>query len=74
MKTAMKCLGMSLLAALPFWTGCASVHKAAEKGDLTEVGLCLQKGLGVDARDTFGRTPLMLAVGKPELLSDKKKI
>ena len=48
-----------LAALLPLLTGCLSIHKAANKGNLTAVKAFLKKGTDVDARDAAGRTPLM---------------
>lgn len=48
-----------LAACLPLLAGCMNVHKAADKGDLAGVKIFLQKGVAVDARDAYGRTPLM---------------
>jgi ankyrin repeat protein len=52
-----------VVALLPLWTGCTTIHKAVEKGDLAQADEILQKGIGVDARDPDGRTPLMWAAG-----------
>ena len=50
-----------LLAAalLPLLAGCLSIHKVADKGNLTAVKQYLKAGVAVDARDRQGRTPLM---------------
>ena len=53
-------------AALLFSTGCMTIHKAANKGDLVGVKAFLLKGTAVDARDAYGRTPLMYMVSDPE--------
>ena len=54
------CLSLSILwAAVPLLAGCSTIHKSADQGDLARVDEHLQKGVGVDARDEFGRTPLM---------------
>ena len=55
-----------LAAALVFSTGCMTIHKAANKGDLVAVKAFLLKGTDVDARDAYGRTPLMYMVSDPE--------
>ena len=49
-------------ALVPLLGGCATIHKSADGGDLDKVGQLLQKGVAVDARDEFGRTPLMWAI------------
>ncbi|NCA81990.1 MAG: ankyrin repeat domain-containing protein [Opitutae bacterium] len=46
---------------LPLLTGCLGLHKAVGRGDLAKAGQFLQKGVEVDARDSYGRTPLMWA-------------
>ncbi|NCA81989.1 MAG: ankyrin repeat domain-containing protein [Opitutae bacterium] len=59
---------------LPFVTGCLGLHKAVGEGDLAKAGQFLQKGVDVDARDTYGRTPLMWAtddLGVVHYLVDK---
>ena len=48
-----------LAMLLPVLAGCASIHKAANKGDMAGVKAFLLKGTDVDARDAYGRTPLM---------------
>ena len=53
------CLCATLWALAPFVAGCGTIHKSVDKGDLTKVEEHLQKGIGVDARDEWGRTPLM---------------
>ena len=55
-----------LAACLPMFAGCMSIHKAANKGDLAGVKQFLQKGVGVDARDAYGRTPLMYSLSNLE--------
>ena len=55
-----------LAAALSFATGCMTIHKAANKGNLAGVKAFLMKGTSVDARDAYGRTPLMYMVSDPE--------
>ena len=51
-----------LVAALVPWLGgCATIHKSADVGDLAKVDQLLEKGVAVDARDEYGRTPLMWA-------------
>ena len=55
-----------LAAALACSTGCMTIHKAANKGDLVAVKAFLLKGTDVDARDAYGRTPLMYMVSDPE--------
>ena len=59
MKKAQITLLAGLWALLPLMTGCSTIHKSADQGDLAKVDVHLQKGAGVDARDEFGRTPLM---------------
>ena len=62
MKRILK-LKLGLVWALvPLLGGCATIHKSADMGDLDKVGQLLQKGVAVDARDEFGRTPLMWAI------------
>ena len=56
----------ALLLAAPIFSGCASLHKAAGRGDLAEAERFLQKGADVNARDAYGRTPLMWALDNPE--------
>jgi len=67
MKIKANKLGWLLAALLPLGAGCATIHKAADAGDVARVDVFLQKGVDVDARDAYGRTPLMLAVSQPEL-------
>jgi len=50
-------------ALAPLLGGCATIHKSADAGDLDKVDQLLEKGVAVDARDEFGRTPLMWATG-----------
>jgi ankyrin repeat protein len=63
----MKIIGSSMVVLLwlrlPLFTGCASLHKSVEKGDVSEMERCLQKGIDVNALDPYGRTPLMCAAG-----------
>ena len=47
------------VALLPLLAGCLSIHKVADKGNLTAVKQYLKAGVAVDARDRQGRTPLM---------------
>lgn len=53
------CLLIVLLLGMPYFAGCASIHKAADKGDLAGLQQFLRAGVAVDARDRYGRTPLM---------------
>lgn len=53
-----------LAACLPAFCGCMSIHKAADRGNLTVVKQFLQKGVAVDVRDRYGRTPLMYTLTK----------
>ena len=55
-----------LAAVLPILAGCMNIHKAANNGDLAGVKQFLQKGVAVDARDSYGRTPLMLSLSNLE--------
>ena len=55
-----------LAAALTCSTGCMTIHKAANKGNLAAVKAFLLKGTDVDARDAYGRTPLMYMVSDPD--------
>ena len=55
-----------MAAALACSAGCMTIHKAANKGDLVAVKAFLLKGTDVDARDAYGRTPLMYMVSDPE--------
>jgi len=48
-----------LAALLPLAAGCMNIHKAANRGDLAGVRGFVQAGTAVDARDAYGRTPLM---------------
>lgn len=59
MKKAARVVRVFGLAVLPFAAGCASIHKAAERGDRLGVDVFLENGVEVDARDAYGRTPLM---------------
>ena len=59
MKNAGIMLCATLWALAPFVAGCGTIHKSVDKGDLAKVEEHLQKGIGVDARDEWGRTPLM---------------
>ncbi len=51
---------------LPVLAGCMNIHKAANRGDLAGVQQYLRKGADVDARDRYGRTPLMYLLSDPE--------
>ena len=55
-----------MAAALACSAGCMTIHKAANKGDLVAVKAFLLKGTDLDARDAYGRTPLMYMVSDPE--------
>jgi ankyrin repeat protein len=46
------------------WNDQTLLHKAAEKGDIQEVKLLIDKGALVNAKDIFGSTPLYLAATK----------
>jgi ankyrin repeat protein len=59
---------MLLAVFLPILAGCMNIHKAANRGDLDGMRHCLQRGVGVDVRDRYGRTPLMY------VLSDLDKV
>ena len=59
MKPIGTILTVSCVALLPLLGGCATIHKSADAGDLDQVDRLLDKGIAVDARDEFGRTPLM---------------
>ena len=48
-----------LWAVVPLLAGCSTILKSADQGNLAKVDGHLQKGTGVDARDEYGRTPLM---------------
>ena len=41
-----------------------NLRSASAAGDLTQATLLLDQGASVDARDTLGRTPLLLAVAQ----------
>ena len=65
----MKMIGtvwFALLLLAPVFSGCANLHKAAGRGDLAEAERFLQKGADVNAKDAYGRTPLMWALDNPE--------
>ena len=53
-------------ALLPIFAGCMSIHKAADRGDLAGIQRFVDKGVAVDARDAYGRTPLMLTLSNLE--------
>lgn len=55
-----------LAALLPIVAGCMNVHKAANKGDWAGVKQYLREGVDVDARDRYGRTPLMYSLSNLE--------
>ena len=57
---------LTLAVLVPILAGCMTIHKAANKGDLVGVKVFLLKGTAVDARDAYGRTPLMYMVSDPE--------
>lgn len=62
-----KTIRLGLMAAvLACSAGCMTIHKAANKGDLVAVKAFLLKGTDIDARDAYGRTPLMYMVSDPE--------
>ena len=74
MENGGKVLFALLCMLLPFVTGCLGLHKAVGEGDLAKAGQFLQKGVDVDARDSYGRTPLMWAtddLGVVHYLVDK---
>ncbi len=56
-------LGMALImATVGISTGCATtIHEAAIKGNITSIQEHLAAGVEVDARDQYGKTPLLLA-------------
>jgi ankyrin repeat protein len=58
----------TLLAGAPFFAGCASIHKAADNGDVAGIEQFLQRGADVDARDRYGRTPLMFTLSNPDIV------
>ena len=68
MKKVEKVIFLLLAFLLPLLAGCANLHKAAGKGDLAEAERFLQKGADVNARDAYGRTPLMWALDNPEIV------
>ena len=59
---------LSCSALLPLLGGCATIHTSADAGDLAKVDQLLEKGIAVDARDEFGRTPLMWATEDLEVV------
>lgn len=68
MKNVGKILMALMAMALPLLAGCNSLHKSIGKGDLVAAERFLQKGVAVDARDPYGRTPLMWATSEPSLV------
>jgi hypothetical protein len=44
------------------------LHLAAMRGDLSKVNYLIERGANVNARDTFGNTPLHLSIREPTLL------
>ena len=55
-----------LAMLLPIVAGCMSIHKAANRGDLVRMKQFLKQGVAVDARDRYGRTPLMYSLTRLE--------
>ena len=67
---SVRCAGsirfLFLAALLPVLAGCMNIHKAANKGDLAGMKQFLREGADVDARDRYGRTPLMYSLSNLE--------
>jgi ankyrin repeat protein len=57
-----RCASVILAGLISILAGCASLHRAAEQGDLAGMDRQLLRGVDVDVRDSSGRTPLMCTV------------